>query len=419
MSNKRLHLFQAYGIELEYMIATKDKLKVSPITDELFKKVSGSYVSDIEKGDVTWCNELVLHVVELKCTEPTKDLSSLNKSFHKNIKDVNKLLSDLGGQLLPTAAHPCMDPLTESKLWPHDNNEVYERYNKMFNCKGHGWSNLQSTHINLPFYDDEEFARLHAAIRLILPLIPAIAASSPVLGGKPTGFLDKRLDYYQKNQRVIPIITGKVIPERVYSKRQYHKTIYDKISAEIEKFNSDGILDPIWVNSRGAIARFDRGSIEIRVMDIQECPKADLAIVSLIIAVLKMLVEEKLVTFHDQQSWETDPLNQILQKTIVDAEDAEITNADYLKLFGVNSSSMRAGKLWRHLLHSAMKEHKSELEEFAPTLEYIFENGTLATRIMKALGGEYSEENIRLVYRELGDCLEGNEMFEVCLKEKF
>ena len=108
-----------------------------------------------------------------------------------------------------------------------------------------------------------------------------------------------------------------------------------------------------------------------------------------------------------------------LQKTIVVAEDAEITNTDYLKLFGVNSSSMRAGKLWRHLLHSAMKEHKSELEEFAPTLEYIFENGTLATRIMKALGGEYSEENIRLVYRELGDCLEGNEMFEVCLKEKF
>lgn len=419
MSNKRLHLFQAYGIELEYMITKKDKLNVSPITDELFKSIAGSYVSDIERGDVTWCNELVMHVVELKCTDPTKDLSTLNKSFHKNVKDVNNLLKKFDSQLLPTAAHPLTDPLTESKLWPHDNNEVYERYNKMFNCKGHGWSNLQSTHINLPFYDDEEFARLHAAIRLILPIIPSIAASSPVLGGKDTGLLDKRMDYYQKNQKVIPIITGKVIPERVYSKRQYHKSIYDKISAEIARFNEDGILDPIWVNSRGAIARFDRGSIEIRVMDIQECPKADLAIVSLIIASLKMLVEEKVYTFHDQQAWEAEDLNRILQTTMVKGEDAEITNVDYLKVFGVNSKSMTAGKLWRHILHSASKDYKTELLEFTPILEFIFEQGTLATRILKALGGEYSEENIRLVYRELGDCLENNELFEVCLQEKF
>ena len=419
MSNKRLHLFQAYGIELEYMIAKNDKLKVNPITDELFKSLEGSYVSDIERGDVTWCNELVMHVIELKCTEPTKNISNLNKSFHKNIKEINKLLKQFDSHLLPTAAHPLMDPLTESKLWPHDNNEVYERYNKMFNCKGHGWSNLQSTHINLPFYDDEEFAKLHAAIRLILPIIPAIAASSPVLGGKDTGFLDKRLDYYQKNQKVIPIITGKVIPERVYSKRQYHKSIYDKISAEIEKYNEDGILDPIWVNSRGAIARFDRGSIEIRVMDIQECPKADLAIVSLIIAILKMLVEEKICPSHDQQSLEADDLNKILQQTMVYGENAEITNQEYLKIFGVQSKSMTAGKLWRHLLHSAMKDHKAELDEFATTLEYIFEHGTLATRILKALDGEYSEENIRLIYRELGDCLENNELFEVCLQEKF
>ena len=32
------------------------------------------------------------------------------------------------------------------------------------------------------------------------------------------------------------------------------------------------------MNSRGAIARFDRNAIEIRVIDVQECPKADLAI---------------------------------------------------------------------------------------------------------------------------------------------
>jgi hypothetical protein len=31
-------------------------------------------------------------------------------------------------------------------------------------------------------------------------------------------------------------------------------------------------MDHHFANSRGAIARFDRGAIEIRVIDIQECP---------------------------------------------------------------------------------------------------------------------------------------------------
>ncbi|MEQ8925796.1 MAG: glutamate-cysteine ligase family protein [Fulvivirga sp.] len=419
MSAKRLHLFQAYGIELEYMIAKKDSLSVNPITDTLFKSVMGSYVSDVERGEITWCNELVMHVVELKCTTPNPDLVSLNEHFHKNVKDINTLLEEFESQLLPTAAHPFMDPQTEAKLWPHDNNEVYERYNKMFNCKGHGWSNLQSTHINLPFYDDEEFATLHAAIRLILPIIPAIAASSPVLGGKNTGMLDKRMDYYQKNQRVIPSITGKVIPERVFSKRQYHKVIYDKIAHDIAKYNEDNILDPIWVNSRGAIARFDRGSIEIRIMDIQECPQADLAIVSLIVATLKMLVEEKTCVLHNQLIWETEDLNAILQKTIVECENARITNAEYLNVFGMSSNECSASELWRHILDLTKTYYPDMINPYLPTLEFILENGTLASRIVKALDGQYGIDNIRLVYRELSDCLNNNELFEVCLQEKF
>ena len=46
----RLHLFQAYGIELEYMIVDKDTLAVRPITDELLKHELGQYGSDFENG---------------------------------------------------------------------------------------------------------------------------------------------------------------------------------------------------------------------------------------------------------------------------------------------------------------------------------------------------------------------------------
>ncbi|MTI39584.1 carboxylate-amine ligase [Fulvivirga lutimaris] len=418
MSSSRLHLFQAYGIELEYMIVDKSSMSTRPITDDVFKKIKGEYVSDIENKEVTWSNELVLHVVEIKCTKPEPDLEMMANAFAENVKALNQHLAGFDAKLLPSAAHPLMDPAKDTHLWPHDNNEVYELYNKMFNCKGHGWSNLQSTHINLPFYDDAEFAKLHAAIRLILPLIPAIAASSPILGGKNTGFLDKRMDYYQKNQRVIPSLTGKVIPERAFSKRQYHKLIYDNITHDIAKYNTDDILDPIWMNSRGAIARFDRGSIEIRIMDIQECPKADMAIVALIVNTLKMLVNEKFIGFHDQQLWEAEPLNEILQETMRNAESAIIDNKEFLQVFGIDKESAEAKEVWRHIFNKVVDAYPDEMAPWKETINTIINKGTLASRIIKALDNVYSEDNIKLVYQELADCLANNEMFVVWEKAK-
>jgi gamma-glutamyl:cysteine ligase YbdK (ATP-grasp superfamily) len=196
----RLHLFQAFGIELEYMLVDKDTLAIKPITDELLKHELGDYGSDYENGIVTWSNELVLHVIELKSTKPEINFNALENAFAENVAKINAILNKWNAMLMPTAAHPLMNPNTETKLWPHDNNEVYAVYDRIFNSKGHGWSNLQSTHLNLPFYDDEEFARLHAAVRIVLPLLPALCASSPILDGKATGKLDTRLEYYKSNQ---------------------------------------------------------------------------------------------------------------------------------------------------------------------------------------------------------------------------
>ncbi len=258
----RIHLFQGYGIELEYMVVDKDTLAVKPITDEVLKHELGAYGSDFENGFVTWSNELVLHVIELKSTRPELNFNALENGFADDIKRINAILDKHNAMLMPTAAHPFMDPLKETKLWPHDSNEVYALYDTIFDTKGHGWSNLQSTHLNLPFYDDEEFAKLHAAVRLILPLLPALCASSPILEGQLTGVLDTRLNFYKTNQAKIPSITGKVIPEAIFSKRNYLNSIYEKIKTDLSGYDKENILNPIWVNSRGAIPRFDRGSID-------------------------------------------------------------------------------------------------------------------------------------------------------------
>jgi gamma-glutamyl:cysteine ligase YbdK (ATP-grasp superfamily) len=407
----RLHLFQAYGIELEYMIVDRDTLQVRPITDELLKHEIGSYASDFENGIVTWSNELVLHVVELKSTKPENNLNGLEHAFSENVKRINAILAGWNAMLLPSAAHPFMDPIRETKLWSHENNEVYEIYNKIFDCRGHGWSNLQSTHLNLPFYDDEEFAKLHAAVRIILPLLPAICASSPILDGQYTGLLDTRLKYYKTNQSKIPSITGRVIPEAVFSKRNYLNTIYEKIKSDIAPFNTDNVLNPIWVNSRGAIPRFDRGSIEIRIMDIQECPVADLAIVTLVIETLKCLVQGTLIDFDTQMKWKTDALSQILERTTEKGQDATIGNIEYLRAFGFDGPEATAADLWKHILAKILNSGNQVVQHWRKELDVILNEGTLSKRLMSALGDQPSQEKIVSVYKQLAGCLAQNKMF--------
>ncbi|HMP98810.1 MAG TPA: glutamate-cysteine ligase family protein [Cyclobacteriaceae bacterium] len=406
----RIHIFQAYGVELEYMIVDSETLKVKSIADELLKSVLGEYGSDYENGIVTWSNELVCHVIELKSTRPELNFTALNNAFADNVNKINHLLSQHNAMLLPGAAHPFMQPERDTKLWPHDNNEVYALYNKIFDCSGHGWSNLQSTHINLPFYDDEEFAKLHAAVRLIMPVLPALAASSPIIEAKYTGMLDTRLMYYKSNQAKIPCITGKVIPEAVFSKRTYLNTIYDKIKTEIAPYDPEKILDPIWVNSRGAIPRFDRGSIEIRILDVQECPAADLAILSLVIETIKALAKAKFIDLESQMKWKTEHLASIYEACIIHAENAIIDNQEYLHVFGVKQASITAGALWKHIYNLLISSNPT-IESWKAELNVILQEGTLASRIKKVLGESADHESIKVVYKRLADCLHQNKLF--------
>jgi gamma-glutamyl:cysteine ligase YbdK (ATP-grasp superfamily) len=405
----RYRLFQGYGVELEYMIVDRDTLAVKPIADELLKHELGSYGSDFENGIVTWSNELVLHVIELKSSKPESDFDALESGFVENIKRINSILSKWNAMLLPTAAHPFMNPLVEARLWPHDSNEVYEVYNRIFDCKGHGWSNLQSTHLNLPFDGEEEFAKLHAAIRLVLPILPGLCASSPIIAGKATGLLDTRLQYYKTNQEKIKSITGNVIPEPVFSADDYQRIIYDPIKKDISPFDPNEILDSVWVNSRGAISRFDRGSIEIRLMDVQECPSADLAIQALVIETIKALAAEEFSTLQDQMKWTAEPLAEILEKGVEFAENAVISNSEFLKIFGSTAGSLTMVQLWRHIAERL--NDRVETAKRWNQLAVIFNQGSLSTRILKCLNRDYSTASLKRTYTQLSECLAGNKMF--------
>lgn len=407
MSPKKLGLFDAFGIELEYMIVDRDTLDVRPICEKIFLGQTGTISSDFENGDITWSNELVAHLIELKVSAPAPSLMGNHVGFHHNVQIINKLLEQHNACLLPTAAHPWMDPDTQTTLWAHDYSAVYEAYDRIFNCRGHGWSNLQSTHLNLPFDGDDEFGLLHAAIRMILGVIPTLAASSPIIEGKVTGMADTRLDFYCKNTAKIPSVAGRIIPEPVYDQQTYYEVIFEKSFADTAPYDPDGVLRDEFLNSRGAIARFGRGSIEIRLIDIQECPAADEAILLLIVAAVRYLVNRQ-KTHKDQiRQFSTESLRAMLDKAMVAGDLYMIEDQDFLDVWEMNFTAPVASRdFWQTIIHHT----DPDLAQNA-ALQNIFTHGTLARRMVSALPENPSRGDMITLYRKLAACLQDNHIF--------
>jgi hypothetical protein len=311
-------------------------------------------------------------------------------------------LRSLDAQLMPTAMHPWMHP-GQMELWPYEYSAVYRTFDRIFNCQGHGWANLQSVHLNLPFADDEQFGRLHTAIRLILPLLPAIAASSPVVERQVTGRWDNRLDFYRRNSLRVPLVAGQVIPELVMSEQQYQEQILQPMYAQVRPLDPEGILQHEWFNARGAIARFDRGSIEIRLLDLQECPQADLAICALVVGVLRQLVAERWTGFADQQAIGQESLVALLTDCIDRGERAVINDQQFLRQFGAGrlGCPLPAGRLWQHLHEQWSRLDLADSEPWQPAIDHLLSAGTLSSRIVRAL----QHQSLEQLYAALCRCL--------------
>lgn len=345
-----LRAFEGFGIEIEYAIVDRDSFDVRPVADRLLEEAAGAPASELERGRIAWSNELSLHVIELKTNGPAPCLDGVADDFAAELRYIDELLAPRGARVLPCAMHPWMDPGREQRLWPHEQTEIYHAYDRIFGCRGHGWANLQSTHLNLPFADDEEFVRLHTAIRTLLPLLPAVAAASPFVDGRVSGLLDTRLEVYRGNQARVPEIAGRVVPDYVASIDEYHARILEPMYRAIAPYDADGVLHGEWLNSRGAIARFDRDAIEIRVLDAQESPRADLDVVRAVTALVRALYEERASSLAAQAALPTSRLADLFEQTLRLADAAPVEDAAYLAALGVAGPPRSAGEVWQELL---------------------------------------------------------------------
>ena len=407
MPSEPLGLFEGYGVEIETMIVDARTLDVAPVCDRLMERVAGEAASEVERGALAWSNELALHVVEMKTNGPAATLHGLAAAFQASVGEIAAELRPLGARLMPGGMHPWMDPEAELRLWPHEYTDVYRAFDRIFSCRGHGWANLQSTHLNLPFRGDEEFRLLHEAVRLVLPLVPALSAASPVLDGRPGPALDNRLLAYRDNARRVPSVTGRVVPEPVASRAAYREAILEPIYRDLAPLDPEGVLRDEWVNARGAIARFQRGAVEVRLVDAQECPAADLAVTAAVAHVVRGLVAR--LRGSAEPPLDTGLLAGVLDRTTRDGERAEVAEESYLERLGLPGRRMSAGEAWAALLAGLLADPGAA--EWHGALRVILERGPLARRLLEALGPHPGRADLVRVWGRLCDGLEAGEPF--------
>jgi len=398
-------LLSVLGLEIEYMLVDKH-LRIQPKSDVILKALAGKQVNEVSLGEIAISNELVMHVLELKNKGPKPPHAPVAAQFQQAIMDLQALLTQYELILLPTGAHPFMDPHKETVRWPHGSNAIYKQFDSIFNCQGHGWANLQSMHVNLPYANTEEFCQLHNIIRLILPLLPALAASSPILDGKPTGMLDSRLYFYANNQQKIPSISGDVIPEFVRTEEEYHATILKPMYQDISPFDPEGILQYEWLNSRAAIPKFEQKAIEIRLLDSQECVNADIAIARAIHAILKSWLSSS--HYFLDKPCESKRLRAVLDKAIYLGLSVVVDDSELLRQWQMPRREMSLRDVWSQLIERVSPELDHPLQQ---ALEHILSQGNLSDRILYALNQQ--RQSIHGIYQQLADCLLSNQLFSI------
>jgi gamma-glutamyl:cysteine ligase YbdK (ATP-grasp superfamily) len=365
------------GPEHEFSINDENFVPL-PISDHIIKKIRGRIANEakLECGVVVG-KELQKHVIELK---PERPYYSLEEFEEKMQEGVLELMSYLDGyRLLGLGMHPLLKP-EEAKVWNHRDRKIYEAYDRIFNIKQHGWVNIQSFQLNLPYKNEKEAIEIHNKLRILIPYLVAISSSSPICEGKPF-YVGSRIYFYRTNQIKIPLICNDVIPEKINSIEEYKREILGRIYSELKKVNAE-VLCREWVNSRGVIFRFTRNCLEIKAMDEQECIKSDVALASLVISLLRSDLNE----IDDQE----------LKKRL-----------DSAMIHGTREMKSEL----RELLKKAEKSAEKEERKYLRIIKDRIEEGSLGEKIIGKIK-EFSKEEIIKICDLLSRCTEKNEVFK-------
>jgi gamma-glutamyl:cysteine ligase YbdK (ATP-grasp superfamily) len=366
----------------------------------VIKELNGRIVNYVRLKNFTFGKELQSHVAEFKSNMPFYSPETFEENMQKAVTEiVNFVEKKHDAQLLGTGMHPLLR-LEETKIWSHRDRKIYDALNRIFNLYQHGWLNIQAFQLNLPYGNEKEAIQLHNALVNLLPYIPAITASSPVYESKISEYADSRLHFYQINQKEVPSMTSNIIPEYVNSFKVYLKIAISKYTEELQKLNApEHLLNKEWLNSRGAVFRFDRKAVEIRIMDEQECIKADVALSCFIRACLKGMLSQ------GEPHLPRDILIEDLNSVIKDGLEAKVQHP----------MGSTARDLCKNYFRIALENASIEEKTYLPIVRKRIEEGSLSNLIRRDLSKKAQKtdlvEAILSIYLKLTKNLRKNEVY--------
>ncbi len=387
------------GPEHEFSVVN-DQLKALPIMDKIIKDYHGRIVNFVQLPRFTFGKELQMHVMEIKPDTPFASPIDFEETMQEAVLTVNDFLRrKYHASLLGTGMHPLLK-LEETSIWPHRHRQIYEAYSEIFNLKRHGWLNIQSFQLNLPYANEKSGVLLHNLLAEVCAFLPAITASSPIYESKIGDNVDNRLTFYKQNQTEVPSVTGDVIPEYVESFDDYRKQIIERYTSDLAVAGASKlVLNKEWVNSRGAIIRFDRKAVEIRVMDEQECIKSDVALSCFIRALSRGLMEEQpKLPSHE---------------TLVRSYDATVARG--LEAQVEHPYGQRARQVCERFLGRAWENATEEERQYLPIIQKRIRQGNLSEIIRRRVENRNQKTGIReaiiSVYSRLIKSLMDNEPY--------
>ena len=389
---------EVLGPEHEFSIVD-EQLKVLPVVDKLIKDFHGRIVNSVEMPEFTFGKELQLHVMELKPNAPFKSPQVFEETMQRAVLTLTDYAErKYSAHLLGTGMHPLLR-LEDTGIWPHRHRQIYQAMSQIFNLKQHGWLNIQSFQLNLPYSNEKDAVALNNVLAVLCAYLPAIAASSPIYEGRIGDNIDNRLFFYMTNQKEVPSIVGDVVPEFLSSLRQY-KRIIQKYSRDLAKNTAQKcLLDKDWINSRGVVLRFDRKAFEIRVMDEQECIKSDVALSCFIRACARGLQRENTITLPHET------LVKDFKSIMKAGLDANVRHPQ----------GQTARQVCGHLYELAWRNALSAEKLYLPIVRKRIENGNLSEiireRVERRAQKTDSREAICDVYFELSKSLRDNQPY--------
>jgi glutamate---cysteine ligase / carboxylate-amine ligase len=389
---------EVLGPEHEYSLVDQN-LKPMPISDQIIKGCRGRTVNFIELPKFTFGKELQMHVMEIKANSPFASPIEFEETMNQAVVSLSDIVEKHGASLLGMGMHPLLR-LEDAGVWSHYHKKIYKEYGKIFNLHQHGWLNIQSFHLNLPFQKEADAIITHNQLCNLIAYLPAIAASSPFYEGKPGRDIDNRLQFYKVNQREVPKITGDVIPDYATTLENYKRDVICGYSEALAKVGADKILlDREWVNSRGIIFRFDRSALEVRVMDEQECVKSDVALACFVRAALRGMLEE----------------NAELSANEVLVQDFNAIIKEGLKAETTSPHGKTARLVCRHYLSLAQKHADADEKKYLPLIKRRIDEGSLSEvvrkRVLVRAAKTSFHEAITDTYLTLIKCLSDNQPY--------